>query len=108
MSKKLLVLGANGMLGGSLLRYFTDNTNNEVLGTVRSKSAAKRLGAMGFNNVVTGVDVTNPILLEKALSDFQPDYNQATHVPCKAKSHQVVLKRKFLLLLYQRYYILKL
>lgn len=74
MSKKLLVLGANGMLGGSLLRYFTDNTGNEVLGTVRSESSAKRLSAMGFNNVVTGVDATDSLSLEKALSDFQPDY----------------------------------
>lgn len=73
MSKKILILGANGMLGGSLHRYFT-NTNNTVVGTVRSDAAAKQLDSMGFDNVIKNIEVTNYKLLEDMISEIRPDY----------------------------------
>lgn len=73
MSKKILILGANGMLGGSLHRYFT-NTSNAVVGTVRSDAVAKQLASMGFNNVIENMEVTNYQLLEDKISELQPDY----------------------------------
>ena len=73
MSKKILILGANGMLGGSLHRYFT-NTSNTVLGTVRSDAAAKQLASMGFNNVIKDIEITNYQLLEDIISELRPDY----------------------------------
>lgn len=73
MSKKILVLGANGMLGGSLHRYFT-NTENSVVGTVRSKAALDQLTDMGFENIISGIDVTDYKILESTIFDIQPDY----------------------------------
>lgn len=73
MSKRILVLGANGMLGGSLHRYFT-KTDNLVTGTVRSDSAFEQLADMGFNNIISGIDVTNYELLESTISELKPDY----------------------------------
>lgn len=73
MSKKILILGANGMLGGSLHRYFS-NTENNVIGTVRSGTAFKQLVDMGFDNVVSGIDVTDYAVLESTISKIKPDY----------------------------------
>lgn len=73
MSKKILILGANGMLGGSLHRYFS-NTENSVVGTVRSNTALKQLAEMGFDNVISGIDVTDYEVLDSTISEMKPDY----------------------------------
>lgn len=73
MTKKILVLGANGMLGGSLHRYFTRAQHN-VVGTVRSTAAQQQVSAMGFDNIRSGVDVTDPKTLEAVIADVKPDY----------------------------------
>ena len=74
MSKKMLILGANGMLGGSLFRYFTTDTDHNVTGTVRSERALEQLSHLGFDNVINNVDVNNYELLEKTISKLEPDY----------------------------------
>ncbi|MEY8200134.1 MAG: SDR family oxidoreductase [Colwellia sp.] len=74
MSKKILILGANGMLGGSLHRYFSRDTGHHVLGSVRSESALEHLASMGFDNVESGVDVTNQESLQKLIAEFRPDF----------------------------------
>ena len=56
---KVLVLGANGMLGGSLFRFFSTHSQYEVLGTVRSDSAAKAIAEQGFSNLIKDVDISN-------------------------------------------------
>jgi len=73
MSKRILILGANGMLGGSLHRYFS-NTKNSVIGTVRSNSTLKQLTGMGFDNIISGIDVTDYAVLESTISKIKPDY----------------------------------
>jgi len=73
MSKKILILGANGMLGGSLHRYFS-NTENSVVGTVRSNTALEQLADMGFDNVISGIDVTDFEVLDSTISEMKPDY----------------------------------
>lgn len=73
MSKKILVLGANGMLGGSIHRYFS-NTINDVIGTVRSDKALKQLTDMGFNNIISGIDVIDYKVLDRTISEIRPDY----------------------------------
>lgn len=73
MSKKILILGANGMLGGSLHRYFS-NTENSVVGTVRSNTALEQLADMGFDNVISGIDVTDFEILDSTISEMKPDY----------------------------------
>lgn len=71
---KILVLGANGMLGGSLFRYFSANTAHDVLGSVRSTFAADALSSQGFSNHVVGIDVTCDGTLRQLFDDFVPDF----------------------------------
>ncbi|HCJ9895222.1 TPA: SDR family oxidoreductase [Escherichia coli] len=74
MSKKILVVGANGMLGSSLLRYFTQYPYYQVLGTVRTDGAKSKLAKQGFNNVISNIDVTVFETIEKVIADLQPDF----------------------------------
>lgn len=71
---KILIVGANGMLGGSLFRYFSRETKHEVLGTLRSASAADHFKNQGFNNLNLGVEVRDPTSVENLVKDFVPDY----------------------------------
>jgi dTDP-4-dehydrorhamnose reductase len=61
------------MLGGSLHRYFS-NTENSVVGTVRSNTALEQLADMGFDNVISGIDVTDFEVLDSTISEMKPDY----------------------------------
>ena len=71
---KVLILGVSGMLGGSLFRYATRQSAHEVVGTVRSKQAAKRANELGFSKVIADVDVSNEDNLVRAIRDIRPDY----------------------------------
>ncbi len=74
MSKRLLILGANGMLGGSLFRYFESLGSYEVLGTVRSDASKGGLVNQGFSkNIVSGVDFLDLTRLKEIVADFKPD-----------------------------------
>jgi len=72
MNDRVLVLGANGMLGGSLLRYLTTHTNAQVLGSVRNKLAAEQLKLLGFHNINDGIDVQNKQALRTLFKKFKP------------------------------------
>lgn len=72
MSNKILVIGANGMLGGSIHRYFSRKPGVEVLGTVRADANKARMAAAGFANVVSGIDVTELSKLKEVIADFKP------------------------------------
>ncbi|MFO1228697.1 dTDP-4-dehydrorhamnose reductase family protein [Roseateles sp.] len=56
----LLVMGANGMLGHVVLRWFASRGTHRVVGTVRNDAAAAPLRAqMPHAELRTGVDATN-------------------------------------------------
>jgi len=74
MTKKILVLGANGMLGGSLHRYFSTRTEYQVIGSVRSVVAAEQLSKQGFDNIVQGNDALEPGGVEKLINKYRPDH----------------------------------
>ena len=71
---KILVIGANGMLGGSIFRYFSNQKGYETLGSVRNIAAAKSLQKNGFLNIVSGVDVRDNKRLFDVFKDFNPDF----------------------------------
>lgn len=73
MHKRLLILGANGMLGGSIHRYFSQ-TEHITLGTVRSTSSKNLISELGFDNIIDGIDVLVAGCLENLIEDYQPDY----------------------------------
>jgi len=73
MPNKVLVLGASGMLGNSLFRYFSEKAEYTTLGTVRKDAALKLVNEQGFNNITSGIDITNINSIENVICDFKPD-----------------------------------
>jgi dTDP-4-dehydrorhamnose reductase len=57
--KRILVLGASGMLGHAVLRLFAQSDGYEAFGSVRSNGASARLPQHISKNLLTGVDVNN-------------------------------------------------
>lgn len=74
MSNRVLVVGANGMLGGSLFRYFSKLPAYQVLGTVRSVEAKGALCQQGFDNTLAGVDVTDFQSISSVIEAFRPHF----------------------------------
>ena len=71
---KILIVGANGMLGASLFRYFTCETEHEVLGALRSGGAASYYEQQGFENVCLGLNVEDLSSVERVVNEFMPDF----------------------------------
>jgi len=71
---KILILGANGMLGGSILRYFSTKTNHEVLGSVRSEVAYVSIEKLGFRNILKNIEFDKDSTLKNILNHYQPNY----------------------------------
>ena len=74
MSNRVLVVGANGMLGGSLFRYLSKLPEYEVLGTVRSLEAKDALCNHGFHNMLADVDVADLESVSSVIESFRPQY----------------------------------
>ena len=73
MTKSIIVLGANGMLGGSIFRYFSSK-NYRVIGSVRNREAYSKLSNQGFKNIVVGFDVAFNDEVEKLIKLIKPNY----------------------------------
>lgn len=70
---RVLVLGANGMLGNAVLRFFAQSAGYEVMGSVRSTNALRCLPADLTDRVICGVDVEQADSLINLFSKVQPD-----------------------------------
>ena len=71
--QKVLVLGASGMLGNAVLRFFAQSAGFEVSGSARSASTLAQLPAELRERVVTGVDVENVDSLARLFAQVRPD-----------------------------------
>jgi dTDP-4-dehydrorhamnose reductase len=58
-TKKVLILGASGMLGNATFRLFSKTTGYCAVGTVRSAASIKLLPESLVDGVISGVDVEN-------------------------------------------------
>jgi dTDP-4-dehydrorhamnose reductase len=74
MIAKILIIGANGMLGGSMIRYLSKIDGLEVLGTVRSNDSVQALASQGINNLQDNIDVTQFYSISTVIGEFRPDY----------------------------------
>lgn len=70
---RVLILGATGMLGSTLLRLFYNHPLVEVFGTVRSMLAGKQLSPALHTQLVAGVDVENNEHLLRLMAKIRPD-----------------------------------
>jgi dTDP-4-dehydrorhamnose reductase len=72
-SVKVLVIGATGMLGNALLRFFAQSNGFEAAGSVRSAAARARLPRELQNRVIEGIDVEKDRDLERLFAEARPD-----------------------------------
>lgn len=74
MSNRILVIGANGMLGSSLFRHFSINNSYSVVGSVRSENAKHQLKLQGFNNVISRIDANDLDSIKAVINEVKPNY----------------------------------
>jgi dTDP-4-dehydrorhamnose reductase len=72
-NKRILVIGASGMLGNALLRLFSQSIGYEAFGSVRSFAARRLLPDNLQETVITGVDVENIDSLMHLFGVVRPD-----------------------------------
>lgn len=68
----ILVLGASGMLGNAVLRYFVEHGVHEVFGTVRSESARRLLPANIQGRVIARGSIDDPDALIELFDTVRP------------------------------------
>jgi dTDP-4-dehydrorhamnose reductase len=68
----VLVLGATGMLGNAVLRYFAQREGFDARGSARSVGSVRALPAEVRDRVVFGVDVENPDSLARLFAELRP------------------------------------
>src|SRR3954468_23462389 len=71
--RKVLILGASGMLGHTVLRHFTDQGRHSVVGSVRSQASRDLLPAALRDAVVVGGDLANDDSLGRLFAEVRPD-----------------------------------
>ena len=69
---RVLVLGANGMMGNAMIRVLNEKENWEVFGTVRSGEIKKFFSPRAAARLITGVDVENHDTLVKVFGQVRP------------------------------------
>lgn len=70
---RVLVLGANGMIGSTMLRVLAEKPGWEVSGTVRSAESRARLPAALAGRVIAGMDLANADVLPRLFRQARPD-----------------------------------
>jgi dTDP-4-dehydrorhamnose reductase len=70
---KVLVLGATGMLGNAVLRFFAQSAGYEVVGSTRSRGTLRLLPADLSDQLICGVDVEHLDSLISLFSKVKPD-----------------------------------
>lgn len=69
---KVLILGASGMLGHALLRWFANRDDFDVSGSVRSVTSQRLLPAPLQDCVFVGIDVQNTESLRRLFAETRP------------------------------------
>lgn len=69
---KVLILGASGMLGNAVLRYFAEYTDHDAIGSVRTDSARSLLPSTLQNYVFSAGSVDDPDMLTRLIDRTRP------------------------------------
>jgi dTDP-4-dehydrorhamnose reductase len=70
---KVLVVGASGMIGSTVLRVLSEKKDWQVFGSVRDESVKRFFSTVIGERLIAGVDVEHPDLLTKVLDQVRPD-----------------------------------
>ncbi len=70
---RIIVFGANGAIGHTVLRVMAAEPTHEVIGVVRSESAARSLNGISTARIVSGGNVENPDVLVALFESLRPD-----------------------------------
>lgn len=70
---KILVIGASGMIGSTVLRVLSEKKDWEVFGSVRDAGVKRFFSAPIGERLIAGVDVEHPDSLVKVLDQIRPD-----------------------------------
>ena len=70
---RVLVFGANGMIGSTIIRVLSDKEDWDVFGSVRDSKVTSFFSEKIAKKLVSGVDVTLESALLKLFKDIQPD-----------------------------------
>lgn len=70
---KVLVIGASGMIGSTVLRVLSEKAEWEVFGTIRDQSVKQFFSASIGERLIAGIDVEHPYALVKVLDQIRPD-----------------------------------
>ncbi len=71
--KKMLVLGASGMLGNAMFRFFHDDPLHEVFGTLRSNRMMQSFDSTLHDHLIPNVDVENTDALLALMAKVKPE-----------------------------------
>lgn len=72
--KKVLLLGASGMLGNALFLTIFNSNDFIIKGTLRSKNKKIFSDDIYKNSIIRDLDITNFKKLEKLITKFKPDF----------------------------------
>ena len=70
---KMLVLGASGMIGSTMVRVLSENDEWGVVGTIRSEKARSLFPASMAERMISGVDLANTDALLRLFREVRPD-----------------------------------
>lgn len=69
---KVLVIGASGMIGSTVLRVLSEKSDWQVFGSVRDISVKRFFSTAIGERLIAGIDVEQPDLLVKVLDQIRP------------------------------------
>lgn len=72
-SPVILIIGASGMLGNAVFRFFSEHTPYETFGSVRTQAARKLLPQHLHDHIVAGSDVGNHDSLVELFAQIRPN-----------------------------------
>lgn len=70
---KLLIIGANGMLGNACMNYFAAHPAFEVTGTIGSKSSIQQFNPQLRGRLIAGVDISDDDHQKSLFEDVRPN-----------------------------------
>jgi dTDP-4-dehydrorhamnose reductase len=73
INQHVLVIGSSGMLGNAVTRYFSQDTEFVITGTVRSKESVALFPEQVRDNIVWGVDVDDFGTITNIIKQQEPD-----------------------------------